>query len=289
MLAIIGTVPDENFPLATGKISLKNNQIYIQGKKLPVGRGTMALMAAAIKTCEAIDIELPFGFLVGDTGLGKGSRYLYDYLTKNLTHYDFNTITFHYLQPDVDWHNRIFFTIQEMGKQPILIADAGFMYAAKMSGQARKYDLFTPDTGELAFLADEKAPHPFYTRGFILHEKKQVPELIERAYKYENAASCVLIKGQPDQVADKKGIFTTVDHPVMEAMEAIGGTGDTLTGVVSALIESGMEIKEAAPAACLINRLAGYYSKPTCASQIADIVTQIPRSVAEVISLSTSS
>jgi len=45
-----------------------------------------------------------------------------------------------------------------------LIADAGFMYAAKMSGQASKYDLFTPDVGELAFLADEEAPHLFYTR-----------------------------------------------------------------------------------------------------------------------------
>jgi ADP-dependent NAD(P)H-hydrate dehydratase / NAD(P)H-hydrate epimerase len=52
-----------------------------------------------------------------------------------------------------------------MNRRPILIADAGFMYAAKMSGQAACYDFFTPDVGELAFLADEMAPHPFYTRG----------------------------------------------------------------------------------------------------------------------------
>jgi len=71
----------------------------------------------------------------------------------------------------VDWHNRVLFQIQGLAEKPVLIADAGFMYAAKMSGQAELYDLFTPDIGELAFLADEAAPHPFYTRGFILHEE----------------------------------------------------------------------------------------------------------------------
>ena len=62
------------------------------------------------------------------------------------------------------------------------------MYAAKMSGQAASYDLFTPDAGELAFLADETAPHPFYTRGFILHENNKIPDLINRAYSHKNAA-----------------------------------------------------------------------------------------------------
>ncbi|MEA2039117.1 MAG: hypothetical protein U9N82_04730 [Thermodesulfobacteriota bacterium] len=44
------------------------------------------------------------------------------------------------------------------------------------------YDLFTPDVGELAFLADEAAPHPFYASGFILHQEKRIPDLIKRAY-----------------------------------------------------------------------------------------------------------
>lgn len=83
-----------------------------------------------------------------------------------------------------------------MRPQPLLIADAGFMYAAKMSGQSEAYDLFTPDAGELAFLADEEAPHPFYTRGFILHEENHVPELIARAYAHKNAAKHLLIKGK---------------------------------------------------------------------------------------------
>jgi len=40
-----------------------------------------------------------------------------------------------------------------------------------MSGNAQSFDLFTPDAGELAFLADEEAPHPFYTRGFCFRMK----------------------------------------------------------------------------------------------------------------------
>ena len=36
------------------------------------------------------------------------------------------TFVFHYLQPDVDWHNRVLFAVQEMQPRPLLIADAGF-------------------------------------------------------------------------------------------------------------------------------------------------------------------
>ncbi len=282
MFTVVGTVPDENFPILTGEVHLKNEMIHIQGESVPVNRGTPALLAAAVKTCEVLGQAPPFGILAGDTGLGKGSKRLYEYLTNNLTQFDFQVITFHYLLPDVDWHNRVLFTIQEMTGQPVLIADAGFMYAAKMSGQAPAYDLFTPDAGELAFLADEEAPHPFYTRGFILHDDNQIPELINRAYKHKNAAGCLLVKGQPDHVADRQGISATIDQPIVEAMEAIGGTGDTVTGIVSALIGAGIQIKKAATMSCKINRLAGYYAKPTPAGQVTDVIRQIPGALANI-------
>ena len=188
MLAIVGTIPDRDFPLVVGEVRLEGKRIRIEGKGIPVNRGTPALLAAAIKAGEVLGQPAPFGCLVGDIGLGDGSRRLYQYLTRHLGESGFETITFHYLQPDVDWHNRVLFAVEEMAPRPMLIADAGFMYAAKMSGEATKYDLFTPDIGELAFLADEEAPHPFYTRGFILHDENQVPDLIARAYKHSNAA-----------------------------------------------------------------------------------------------------
>lgn len=196
---------------------------------------------------------------------------------------DLKIMTFHYLQPDVDWHNKVLFAVQAMKNRPILIADAGFMYAAKMSGQAPEYDLFTPDVGEMAFLADEEAPHPFYTRGFILHEQNKVPDLISRAYGSRNAASCLLVKGHKDSIADQDGIYDIIDTPMVESLEAIGGTGDTLTGIVSALISSGTEIKKAASLAARINRLAGSYANPTPATQVSEIITHIPKALEKIL------
>jgi len=283
MLAVVGTVPDQDFPLVTGKVVLEEDDIWIEGNRAPVNRGTPALLAAAVKVGEVMGQPPPLGYLVGDIGLGDGSRRLYAHLSENLDGCDINAIAFHYLQPDVDWHNRVLFALEEMVHRPVLIADAGFMYAAKMSGQAPDYDLFTPDVGELAFLADEEAPHPFYTRGFILHEETRTPALIERAYQHENAAKCLLVKGQPDYVADRQGVHATIDFPVESAMEAIGGTGDTVTGIVAALIGAGIDVKEAATLAARINRLAGHHARPTPATQVMDIISQIPEALTRVL------
>ncbi len=169
---------------------------------------------------------------MGDIGKGDGSRRLYEFLSQHLPEFDFDVLTFHYLQPDVDWHNRVLFAAQGMARKPILIADAGFMYAAKMSGQSAAYEFFTPDAGELAFLADELAPHPFYTRGFILHADNRVPDLIRQAHGHGNSAEYLLVKGKVDHIAHGGEVVATVDHPSFDAMEAIGGTGDSLTGLL---------------------------------------------------------
>jgi hypothetical protein len=282
MLAVVGTIPDQDFPLVAGKVTLQGDRIHIHGNEVTVDRGTPALLASAIKTAEALGQPEPFGYLVGDIGLGDGSRLLYEYMTRHIREYDFHTIVFHYMQPDVDWHNRVLFAVEEMTRRPILIADAGFMYAAKMSGQAPAYDLFTPDIGELAFLADENAPHPFYTRGFILHEENRVPDLISRAYRHENASRFLLVKGREDYLADRGGIRTTIKNPADEAMEAIGGTGDTLTGIAAALISAGMEIDEGAVIAAWANRLAGHYARPSPATQVTEIIRHIPRALADL-------
>jgi hypothetical protein len=48
------------------------------------------------------------------------------HLSHHLPQSDFTTLCFHYLQPDVDWHNQVFFAIEAMARRPFLIADAGF-------------------------------------------------------------------------------------------------------------------------------------------------------------------
>jgi len=279
MLAVVGTVPDHEFPLLAGKVTLENGDIRIQGRRVPIKRGTPALLAAAVKVGEALGQEEPFGYLVGDIGRGDGSQKLYQYLVQHLKQNDFHTIAFHYLQPLVGWHNRVLAAIDKMIHRPVLIADAGFMYVAKMSGHSEAYDLFTPDIGELAFLADELAPHPFYTRGFILHEENRVPDLITRAYANRNAGQYLLVKGRKDYVANREGVQDTIDSPIEEAMEAIGGTGDTLTGIVGTLSAAGMNILEAAVVAARTNRLAGSYAHPTPATQVAEIIRCIPEAL----------
>lgn len=284
MLAVIGTVPDAEFPLVAGNVTFENGNICIQGKRAAVKRGTPALLAAAVKVREALGLEEPFGYLVGDIGRGDGSKKLYQYLVQDLKQSDFHTICFHYVQPLVGWHSRIQSVIKKIIRKPILIADAGFMYVAKMSGRAEAYDLFTPDVGELAFLADELAPHPFYTRGFLLHEENRVPDLITRAYQHGNAARYLLVKGRKDYFADKDGVQAIIDFPMEEAMEAIGGTGDTLTGIVAALISSGMELKKAAMIAARVNRLAGSYAHPSPGTQVSEIIRHIPEALEEMLS-----
>jgi NAD(P)H-hydrate repair Nnr-like enzyme with NAD(P)H-hydrate dehydratase domain len=276
MLAVVGTVPEDDFPLVCGRAEFGSSGLRIEGKYIDVNRGTPALLAAACLMLQTMGQETPLAFLVGDIGLGHGSRRLYAYLVKHLAYYAPSSMVFHYLQPDVDGHSQVLLAVQELKTRPKLIADAGFMYAAKMSGQSPEYDLFTPDAGELAFLADEKAPHPFYTRGFILSEENKIPGLITRAYTHANAARYLLVKGRIDHVADSSGILATVDAPASEAMEAVGGTGDTLTGVVSSLIESGLDVPRAAELAARINRTAGSMSHPSPASQIMDIIPWLP-------------
>ena len=68
-----------------------------------------------------------------------------------------------------------------------------------------------------------------------------------------------------------------------EALETMGGTGDTLTGIVSALIASGMKTLEAAILAARINRLAGHYANPDAASQVTEMIAYIPGAMEEVL------
>jgi hypothetical protein len=283
MLAVVGTIPIEDFPLVTGTVTLVDDSILIDGKRTEVNRGTPALLAAACMTSEALGEPAPVAYLVGDIGRGDGSRRLYEYLNEHIAETDYTAITFHYVQPDVGWHDRILSTIKGLPHRPILIADAGYMYAAKMSGQSAAYDLFTPDIGELAFLADESAPHPFYTRGFILHDVNHVPDLIARAYAHTNAARYMLVKGVRDHLADSQGILATIDTPSEEALEAIGGTGDILTGIVAAVIASGRDIGKAAVIAARVNRWAGHYAHPDPGTQVMDIIRHIPRSLEEIL------
>jgi NAD(P)H-hydrate repair Nnr-like enzyme with NAD(P)H-hydrate dehydratase domain len=59
-------------------------------------------------------------------------------------------------------------------------------------------------------------------------------------------------------------------------MEAMGGTGDTLTGICAALIDAGLSIEEAGKKAALTNRHAGHLCHPTPATQVLEIIDALP-------------
>lgn len=280
---VVGTIPVEEFPLVEGPCLMTGSRLIVSGQEVKIARGTSALLAAACLTAQVMGIQAPQALLAGDIGIGRGSARIYERVPSVLKARSLRGITFHYIQPDLDWHNRILMDMEDLGNKPILVADAGYMYVAKMSGYASSYDLFTPDVGEMAFLADERAPHPFYTRGFLTEEEDQVPDLVSRAYRTRGAAEHLLVKGHCDHIAAKGKIVAKVCEPCIEAMEPIGGTGDTLTGIVTGLLAAGLPMVESCLAGAKANRSMGALACPTPASSVKDLLHFLPRSLEDVL------
>ena len=286
---ICGTVPESDFPLCIGTWRVEGDflepeDVRICGRsspagavpRVPVRRGTPALAASAILAAEALGAGKPSVLLVGDCGDSRGSTALYEFLTGWLgtpEASDLKGLTFHYLFPSVDGHNRILMALDaRQAPRPMLIADAGFMYAAKMSGYAARWDIFTPDAGELAFLADEKAPHPFYTRGFLLAEGREAPELARLAHEHGDSARFLLVKGRRDLVVEQGRVVAQTEEPCLPYMEPIGGTGDLVTGLLSAYALGGRPEREACLAAAQAARFTGEAADPTPATAVAELM-----------------
>ena len=229
---------------------LEPEDVRVLGKEaavpsVPVQRGTPALAAAALLVTEKLGAPRPQILLAGDCGSSKGSSALYAWLASWLGEEEANLsgLTFHYLFPSVDGHNRILMALEaRRGPMPALVADAGFMYAAKMSGYASRYDVFTPDAGELAFLADEKAPHPFYTRGFLLSEDNRAEDLARLAWEHGDSARLLLVKGSSDLIMEEGRETGRVTEPCLPFMEPVGGTGDLVTGLLTAFAAAGFPL-----------------------------------------------
>lgn len=289
MWLITGTVPETDFPLHTQAIweacRVEDNGLILpDGSHLPIARGTTALAATAILACQSLGAEPPRLILAGDCGQGKGSGAAYAWLAANIAAIAVQLrlagLTFHYFYPDLDGHNRLFAVLEELRPKPILVADAGFMYVAKMSGFAACYDLFTPDSGELAFLADEKAPHPFYTRGFLLAQEANPKELISRALRHGNCAANMIVKGEADYILCNGELIAQVRNPAVAAMECIGGTGDIVTGFATAWLAAGYPVCKSCIAAARASRLLAAFCQPNPGTQAAELICQIPAMLA---------
>ena len=157
-----------------------------------------------------------------------------------------------------------------------MIADAASMYAAKAAGLASQFDIFTPDATELAFLADPEATHPAYiARHLFDTDMAQAPKLIASAYEQNGAARLLLVKGAVDYVV-RAGDVDMISEPDVPELEAIGGTGDAITGLVSAFAYAGLELHEAAIISARANRMAGKFAQVTPATKIWQIIKKFP-------------
>ena len=110
-----------------------------------------------------------------------------------------------------------------------------------------------------------------------------MPDLIRRAYQHQNAARHLLVKGEADYIVHNSQVVLKVDQPSFEVMEAIGGTGDTLTGILSVLCCADLELTEAAVMAALANRWSGYYADLSPATQVVELIEKMPQALDKVL------
>ena len=69
--------------------------------------------------------------------------------------------------------------------------------------------------------------------------------------------------------------MATITKPDVPALEAIGGTGDTITGLVAAFTYAELEPHQAAIIAARANRMAGQFAEVTPATRVRQVVAQL--------------
>jgi len=275
MMLIAGTVPIADLPLTMGTVRAEGKLLVVDGYRIPRTQGTGALIGAALATTEYLKLESPQVLIAGDTGRGTGTQKIYQHLIQRIAKLAPRVLALHYCLPNMGLMRRLCEAIDRCPKRPVMIADAGSMYAAKAGRLAREFDIFTPDASELAFLSDRNATHPAYiSRHLFNTDIAQTPKLVEEAHKNGGAPEIILAKGSTDYVIRNGEILATIAEPDVPELEAIGGTGDTITGLVAALAYAGLELQEAAIVAARTNRTAGKLAGVSPVSKVGEIIDQ---------------
>lgn len=277
MMLIAGTVPIRDMPVIMGSVALEGDFLLVDGKRIPCTQGTGAMVSAALATTSYLGLDAPQVILAGDIGEGKGSRELYQYLIEHIAELSPTVLALHYWLPNMAQTRQLCAAIEKCERRPVMIADAASMYSAKAAGLAGAFDIFTPDATEMAFLADPEATHPAYiARHLFETDIRRTPELAQVAYENHGAARLLLVKGATDYVIRDGKVLATVTEPDVPALEPIGGTGDTITGLVSALTYAELEPHEAAIIAARANRMAGKYARVTPATRVSQVIARFP-------------
>ncbi|MFC1911714.1 NAD(P)H-hydrate dehydratase [Chloroflexota bacterium] len=277
MMLIAGTIPIKELPLTLAEAKVQGDLLSLDGYLVPATQGTGAMICTALTTTGYLGLPAPQVLIAGDIGEGKGSRAIYEYLIQNVAEISPGVLALHYCLPNMALTRKLCAALKECPRRPVLIADAASMYAAKAAGVATEFDIFTPDASEMAFLADPDATHPAYINKHLFDaDISNTPRLVAAAYQNKSAASLLLVKGVTDYVVRQGEILATISEPDVPELEAIGGTGDTITGLVSALTYAELKPHEAAIIAARVNRTAGKIAQVTPAARVKQIIDCFP-------------
>lgn len=283
-LLVVGTHPGEPGDVLEGPVGWSpGGPLTVGGRDLPACQGTAAMLAAAAATLRHLGLPPPHALLGGDRGRGEGTRAVYAALPGWAARLRPAVVAFHYLQPVMALMRR---AVEQLGREggPLLVADAGGMYAARAAGLAPRFELMTPDVGEVGFLADPDASHPAYVSRYLFGTDGFDPAaLAALAWQRGGAARVLLVKGAVDHVVREGEVAARIDEPCVPELEPIGGTGDTITGIAAAFLAAGLPTVDAAVCAARANREAGRRLGARPDHRAADLVERLPGVFADLL------
>lgn len=275
---MVATYPVEGGPLLEGEVSLTGEgALAIDGVIVPSAQGTSAMLGSAVQTAAHLKTPAPRALVAGDIGRGDGTRQVFARLAEAVRRHEPTVIAFHYVQPVMALMRQALAELERIAPGAVLVADAGGMYAAKAAGLAPRFELMTPDVGEVGFLADPTVTHPAYVSHYLFGTDGFDPvRLARQAHETGGAARVLIVKGARDHIVVEGSVTEVIEEPCVPALEAIGGTGDTLTGLAAAFLAAGFPTVDAARCACLANREAGRAMVATPAMRASDLVAALP-------------
>ena len=277
-LLVIATYPVSGGAVLEGEVSLgPGGELRIDGVQVPSSQGTSAMLGAACQVASHLGVAAPRALVAGDIGRGDGTRAVYEHMPEAVGRAEASVIAFHYMQPIMALMRHAMQQLSELAPEAMLVADAGGMYAAKAAGLAPRFELMTPDVGELGFLADPAVTHPAYVSRYLFGTEGFDPvTLAARAHESGGSSRVLLVKGVRDHITQDGLVVGSVDEPCVPELEAIGGTGDTVTGLASAFLAAGFPTVDAALCAARANREAGRIMGATPAMHARDLVAVLP-------------
>jgi NAD(P)H-hydrate epimerase len=152
----------------------------------------------------------------------------------------------------------------ESASKPLLLDADGLKAFADFKRKLNVPLVLTPHAGEYAILTGKRLPEDL--REKVLEVQKTAAEL----------SAVILLKGMVDVISDGKRFkLNFTGNPGM----TVGGTGDVLSGIVSAFLAQGVNPFESAVAGAFVNGAAGdfVFEEKGAHMVSTDLLQWIPR------------